>query len=314
MASMLTTILLTGLTVHTAGAQTITGVVTGTVLDPSGAAVAGAPVTLVDAGTGLRQSATSSASGEFVFPSVQPSLYSVIVEAQGFKRYQRTNIQVTAAERFSVGDVKLEVGALSDSVTVSGEMTPVQTASDERSALLDDKQMDKLMARGRDFTGLLKTLPGVVPINDPAVLQQQSAPNAVNGVRGGLTTQTVDGMVGNDPSSTNSSFTPVSMDAVAEVTVLLSNYQAEYGRSAGAIINAVTKSGTSAFHGSVYAYLRNEDLNSNEFFANRNGVKRPLYRYNGRRGILLAVRSRFRASSRDSKINCSFSWDRNSST
>ena len=100
------------------------------------------------------------------------------------------------------------------------------------------------------------------------------------GVRGGLTSQTVDGMVGNDPSSTNSSFTPVSMDAVAEVTVLLSNYQAEYGRSAGAIINAVTKSGTSAFHGTVYDYLRNEDLNSNEFFANRNGVKRPLYRYN----------------------------------
>src|SRR5690348_10267655 len=131
-----------------------------------------------------------------------------------------------------------------------------------------------------DFTGLLKTLPGVVPINDPAVLQQQSAPSAINGVRGGLTTQTVDGMVGNDPSSTNSSFTPVSMDAVAEVTVLLSNYQAEYGRSAGAIINAVTKSGTSVFHGTAYDYLRNEDLNANEFFANRNGVKRPLYRYN----------------------------------
>jgi len=117
--------------------------------------------------------------------------------------------------------------------------------------------------------GLLKTLPRIVPTNDPAVLQQQSAPNAMNGVRGGLTTQTVDGMVGNDPSSTNASFTPVSMDAVAEVTVLLNNYQAEYGRSAGAIINAVTKSGTSAFHGTLYDYLRNEDLNASEFFANR---------------------------------------------
>jgi hypothetical protein len=140
--------------------------------------------------------------------------------------------------------------------------------------------MNMLMARGRDYMGLMKTLPGVVPVNDPAVLQQPSAPNAVNGVRGGLTTQTVDGMVGNDPSSTNSSFTPVSMDAVAEVKVLLTNYQAEYGRSAGAIINAVTKSGTSRFHGTLYDYLRNEDLNANEFFANRNGVKRPLYRYN----------------------------------
>ena len=203
-----------------------------------------------------------------------------MVEAQGFKRYERTGIQVSASERVSVGLIQLEVGAMTESVTVSGEATPVQTASNERSAMLNDQQMNMLMARGRDYTGLLKTLPGVVPVNDPAVLQQQSAPNAVNGVRGWLITQTVDGMVGNDPSSTNSSFTPVSMDAVAEVKVLLTNYQAEYGRSAGAIINAVTRSGTSTFHGSLYDYLRNEDLNSNEFFANRNGVKRPLYRYN----------------------------------
>jgi len=206
-----------------ARAQTITGVVTGTVLDSSGAAVPAALVTLVDSGTGVRQSATASATGDFAFPSVQPGTYSVIAEAPGFKRYERTGVQVTAAERLSAGDLKLEVGAASESVTVSDQAAPVQTSSDERSALLDEKQMNMLMARGRDYTGLLKTLPGVVPNSDPTVLQQQSAPNAVNGVRGGLTTQTVDGMVGNDPSSTNSSFTPVSMDAVAEVTVLLSN-------------------------------------------------------------------------------------------
>lgn len=274
------TLLIAAVALQAALAQTISGVVTGTVVDSSGAAVPGAAVTLIDSATGLKQPATSSSTGEFVFPSVQPSTFSIMVEAQGFKRYERTGIQITASERLSIGVLQLEIGALSESVTVAGEATPVQTASDERSALLDDKQMNSLMARGRDFTGLLKTLPGVVPINDPAVLQQQSAPNAVNGVRGALTSQTVDGMVGNDPSSTNSSFTPVSMDAVAEVTVLLSNYQAEYGRSAGAIINAVTKSGTSAFHGTAYDFLRNEDLNANEFFANRNGVKRPLYRYN----------------------------------
>jgi hypothetical protein len=187
---------------------------------------------------------------------------------------------VTASERVSAGNIQLDVGALSESVTVSGQATMVQTASNERSAMLNDQQMNMLMARGRDYMGLMKTLPGVVPVNDPAVLQQPSAPSAVNGVRGGLTTQMVDGMVGNDPSSTNSSFTPVSMDAVAEVKVLLTNYQAEYGRSAGAIINAVTKSGTATFHGTLYDYLRNEDLNANEFFANRNGVGRPLYRYN----------------------------------
>ena len=260
--------------------QTITGVVTGTVVDTTGAAVPRAAVTLINSGTGNRSSATTGASGDFVFPSVQPATYSVIVEAQGFKRYELKDVPVSSSERVTTGSIQLDVGALSESVTVSGQATQVQTASDERSALLDDQQMNHLMVRGRDYMGLLKTLPGVVPINDSAVLQQQSAPNAINGVRGGLTTQTVDGMVGNDPSSTNSSFTPVSMDAVAEVKVLLTNYQAEYGRSAGAIINAVTKSGTSIFHGTMYDYLRNEKLNSNEFFANRNGVKRPLYRYN----------------------------------
>jgi hypothetical protein len=267
-------------TVLPAFAQTITGVVRGAVVDATGSAVVGAPIELMNSGTGARSTTNTDASGGFVFPSVEPAAYSVTVSAAGFKKYERTGIQVTASERVDAGTIQLEVGAVNESVTVSGQATMVQTASDERSAMLDNQQMNMLMARGRDYTGLLKTLPGVVPLNDPAVLQQQSSPNAVNGVRGWLTTQTVDGMVGNDPSSTNSSFTPVSMDAVAEVKVLLTNYQAEYGRSAGAIINAVTKSGTSAFHGALYDYLRNEDLNSNEFFAKRNSVKRPLYRYN----------------------------------
>ena len=246
----------------------------------SGLPTPGASVTLLNTATGTREAVSTAGAGEFVFPSVAPGTYTIIVEASGFKRFEKQQITVSASERVAAGTLQLQVGALNESVTVSGEVTPVQTASDERSALLSNQQMNKLMARGRDYMGLLKTLPGVVPINDPTTLQQPSAPNAVNGVRGGLTTQAVDGVVGNDPSSTNSSFTPVSMDAVAEVKVLLTNYQAEYGRSAGAIINAVTKSGTSAFHGAVFDYLRNEDLNANDFFSNRNGLRRPLYRYN----------------------------------
>jgi len=261
-------------------AQTISGVVSGIVVDATGAPIPGASVTLVNSGTGSRRPATTEANGGFVFPSIEPGIYSVIVDALGFKRFEKTQLQVTAAERVSAGTIQLQVGAHTESVTVSGEATPVETTSNERSAMLNDQQMNMLMARGRDYTSLLKTLPGVVISGDPTALAQQNGPDATNGVRGWLVTMTVDGMVGNDPSSTNASFTPVSMDAVSEVKVLLTNYQAEYGRSAGAIINAVSKSGTSAFHGTLYDYLRNEDLNANEFFANRNGVKRPLYRYN----------------------------------
>jgi hypothetical protein len=136
-----------GLTQPPLWAQTITGVVSGTVVDASGAAVPRAPVTLVNSGIGLRQSATSSVSGDFVFPSVQPGTYSVIVEAHGFKRYERTGVQVTAAERVNAGTIQLDVGALSESVTVSGQATPVQTTSNERSAMLNDQQMNMLMAR-----------------------------------------------------------------------------------------------------------------------------------------------------------------------
>lgn len=91
---------------------------------------------------------------------------------------------MTAAERVSAGTLQLEVGALSESVTVSGEATPVQTSSNERSAMLNDQQMNMLMARGRDYTSLLKTLPGVVISGDAAALAQQSGPDATNGVRG----------------------------------------------------------------------------------------------------------------------------------
>src|SRR5260370_22351207 len=156
-------------------AQTITGVVSGTVVDSTGSAVPGAAVTLTNTGTGAREAVPTTASGEFVFPSVQPATYSLIVEMRGLKRREKTQIVVTAGERVSAGTLKLEVGAISESVIVAADVTPVQTASDERSALLSSQQMNMLMARGRDYMSLLRTLPGVVPINDPASLHQQAA-------------------------------------------------------------------------------------------------------------------------------------------
>src|SRR5260370_2382820 len=101
-----------------AWAQTITGVVSGTVVDASGAAVPGASVTLVNSGTGAHSPATTDASGGFVFPSIEPATYSVVVELQGFKPYEKTNIQVTASERVNAGAIQLDVGALTESVSV----------------------------------------------------------------------------------------------------------------------------------------------------------------------------------------------------
>jgi hypothetical protein len=131
------------------GRSKVTMSVSGSILDDrsSGLPIAGAAVSLVDTATALRQSASSETSGDFVFPSVPPGAYNLVVEAKAFKRLEKTQVIVTASERVAAGTLQLQVGTLSETVTVSGDATPVQTVSDERSAMLNDRQMNMLMAR-----------------------------------------------------------------------------------------------------------------------------------------------------------------------
>src|SRR5262249_10470270 len=149
-------------------------------------------------------------------------------------------------------------GPQNETVVVHAEVTPVQTASSERGALVDYNQVAQLPTRGRDVFGLMPTLPGVVYDgrgNDG--IGQENSPQAVSGVRSIYTTANVDGISGNVRSG-SSLDTTVAMDAVAEVKVLLNTYQAEYGKGSGGIINIVTKGGTQQFRGSGYYYYRNE--------------------------------------------------------
>jgi outer membrane receptor protein involved in Fe transport len=164
-------------------------------------------------------------------------------------------------------------------VTVSADITPLQTTSAERSAVLDNAQMENLLAIGRDAMALTRLLPGVVGGTGSSSLSTTGTPT-VNGVNSQYNLATVDGVPGNTRGGATFD-TPPNMDAIQEVTVLESSYSAANGKVAGANINFVTKNGTNQFHGGVYYYFRNEDLNANLYFnkfnnANQARSRRPL--------------------------------------
>ncbi len=262
--------------------QTITGSITGSVTDASGGAITGAAVTLLSDVTADSRSIKTNESGDFVFNAVLPGSYRLRVEREGFKTVERPGLVLTATQRLAVGSLQLPVGAITDRVTVEATGASVQTASSGNSAELSGKQLNLLVTRGRDVISLLRVLPGVAGGTDENALGGTFGTNTPNigGQRIGMNTMSADGQSGNDADGVGGFNGMTSLDAIAEVKVLLNNYQAEYGRNAGASINLVTKSGSRDFHGSAYWFVRNEKFNANDFFNNRNSQARPLYRYN----------------------------------
>ncbi len=277
-------IALFGLLVTSAGlapAQLVSGSLTGRVADSSGAPIVGAEITVRLVQTGAGSRLTTNDLGEFQFPSLQAGEYVVTVAKEGFQTFERRNTILSANEKLALGDLVLTVGAVSERVVVEAEATPVQTQSSERSAQLTSNQINKIMTRGRDVMSLMRLLPGVAYSADSESVGNNlgSQLPMVQGGRREWATFNVDGMAGNDLGNPDTASSSISMDAIAEVKVLLNNYQAEHGRNGGAFINVVTKSGTRNFHGSTYYFKRHEKLNANDFFNNRNRIGRPVYRH-----------------------------------
>jgi len=274
--------------------QNISGIVSGTVRDPAGSVVPNAQVSLTNQATGVQQTLRSNAAGFFVFSSVLPGTYAVNVSATGFRAVVMRDVTVTANERRDLRDIKLEVGQLQQEVQVTAEATPIQTLSSERSGLMAGDQILNLATKGRDFLGLLGALPGIVDTRATArevsmtgnVLQGLH----INGGRESSIMYALDGISAVDTGSNTSVHNEPNMDAISEVKVLTSNYQAEYGRNSAGTINVITKSGSRDFHGSAYWYYRHESLNANAFFQNRSWAtpcpagercaQRPIYRFN----------------------------------
>ncbi len=259
-------------------AQGLTGQLSGTVADAGGGVMPGVTVVLKNAGTNQTRETITGADGAFVFPDLLAGTYDVKLSMSGFKTYEQTGIKVSANERVALRPIALEVGGLEESVQVKAEAALVQTRSGERSGLITPEQLDNIALKGRDYVGMLKLLPGVVDTaNREAPGWNNLVGLSVNG-RGSLNL-TYDGVTNLDTGSNVGPYAAPGLDSIAEIKVLTSNYQAEYGRASGGTINVITKSGTRNFHGSGYYFKRDTALNANEWQRNKQGLPTAPYKY-----------------------------------
>jgi hypothetical protein len=261
--------------------QTTSSTLSGTLVDPSDAVLPGITLSLTEQSTGAARTAVSSATGLFRFLELRPGLYSLRVGATGFKTYEMRDISLASSERRDLGHLALQIGGVSEEITVTAVATAVQTTSAERSALIDTAQLTDIALRGRDPYDYMRLLPGVVDINSSRDLATGMSMSGItiNGMSSGSKNVTLDGTNSVDQQQGNSTFVTPSIDAIGEIRVVSNGYQAEFGRNAGGTINIITKNGTRDFHGTYYWNHRHEDMNANSFFNNRSGISRPIYRY-----------------------------------
>jgi len=251
-------------------AQTTSGSIAGNIADPQQAAIGGATVNISDDTKGFSLSATSDKEGRFVFPQLPPGTYTLTIESKGFKKAQRTGIVLVANDKLTLGDLVLEVGATSETVTVTAEATLVQAESAERSYAVQGEIVRNIAVNGRQAIALAAIAPGVVTTTNtgtPGDITNMSA----NGLRTSANNLTLDGVATVDTGNNGQMFAVV-LDSIAEFKVLTSNYQAEYGRSAGAQISAVTRGGSRDFHGSFYTFRRHDGMNANTWINNRDST------------------------------------------
>jgi hypothetical protein len=266
---------------QSANAQGLTGQISGIITDPSGGVVSNAKIEVINEETARVVTASSDREGNFVLPQLLSGTYTLIVTAHGFKRFEQKGIILTANERLAVRHIALEVGDVSQSVTVTAEADLVQTNSGERAGLISEEQIQNIALKGRDYMGLVRLLPGVVDTaNREAPGWNNLVGVTVNGSRGGTLNLTLDGVSSLDTGSQLGPYLAPGLDAIGEVKVLLTNYQAEYGRSSGGTINVVIKNGTRDFHGGGFYFKRHEQFNANEFFNNLRNIPKQRYRFN----------------------------------
>jgi len=254
-------------------AQT-TGTISGVIRDPSNARVAGANVTVTLQGTQITRVTTSSEDGTFELPSLPIGTYRLVVTAEGFKQYEQTNLEVSLGRVNSV-TVRLEIGETSEVVQVKASGTPlVETESTQLGASVNSRAVVNLPLNTRDTYQFLQLQPGVQSQLGSDLFTGSDQPGvvSVNGGRGRSNNFSVNGGEANDLYVNLPAIQP-SPDAIEEFRVLTNNFDAEYGRNSGSVINVVTKSGSDQFRGNVFEFFRNRVLNARNFF----NLEKPAY-------------------------------------
>jgi hypothetical protein len=260
------------------------GSVSGTVKDVSGAVVANASVTATDLATGVQHKLATNGQGYYFFPDLPVGRYDLAIEAAGFKPYQRTGITINANSALVV-DAALQVGGPTQAVSVSESAAHVETSDTQMGEVISGTKMAAVPLNGRSYTDLLALQPGVVPATSLTANTQQDvgvsalAPSgglnpgtiSINGQREFANAFIVNGSDAEEDVNSGTAIIP-NLDSIAEFRILTSNFDAEYGGHGGGQINVVTKSGTNEFHGDVFEFLRNTNLDARNYFSPTRGA------------------------------------------
>ena len=256
--------------------QEFRATLSGEITDPAGAAVAGAKITATDVDRNTAVSEITNHLGRYVIPYLAPGNYKVTVDKAGFRTLVRDGIRLSSGDHPDL-DFKLEVGAVNETITVSGESPQLQTENASRSALIENRALETIPTNGRNLYQLQYTLPGVIKASTYwGSMELYASGNinavAISGGRQGENETLLEGTTDTRPDR-GIAFAP-SLNATQEFTVLTNNYDAQYGRVGGGVTSIVLKSGTNLPHGQLFEFLKNEKLNANDWIANKNGLSR----------------------------------------
>ena len=254
----------------------------GTVLDPAGAAIPGAHLTLIQTGTGSQTNVESNASGLFSFPGLNVGTYTLSVTAPGFETFKQTGLEVNISQTLR-DDVKLTIGSASQTVTVEANALQVQADSNVVSTLINAEQISELATENRNFAALVALGMGVsssLPDSNTPTSIAASFAISVNGLRESHNIWLIDGGEADDRGGAGGMNIMPSQDAIAQFETLASNYPPDYGISSGATISLGLKSGTQKFHGELFEFNRNTAFNANNYFNKHNGTFKPRTKLN----------------------------------
>jgi hypothetical protein len=289
------------LTIGAMAQGTPAGTISGYILDPDGRALPGAHVVVKSPNTGATHAVTSNHQGLYSVPALHPERYNITVEANGFKTLHQNGVVLEADQQARL-DLALTIGSRTESITVEGGTPLLNTSDASVSTFIGNRFVENMPLNGRSFSSLIDLAPGVVLTPTNSLEQGQFS---VNGQRPDANYFTVDGVSANLGNAGNggplgqggagqlpatSAFggmsNVVSLDALQEFRIQTSTFAPEYGRTPGGQVSVVTKSGTNTFYGTAFEYLRNDVLDSNNWFANHRGLPKPELRQNDFGGVL----------------------------
>jgi hypothetical protein len=262
-------------------AQEFRGTFSGSVKDPQGAPIPRAKVVITEVATGNKSETLTSATGEYTVPFLKPGEYQITAEVSGFKKFVRNGLTLETGQH-PVIDITMEVGAVNQEVTITGDVPLIETTNASAGEVITTDEVEDMPINGRTALQLARLALGVVATNEPGPVRPFDNSNAAGFSMSGAPNQVNELLLNGAPDGTwdkRMAYSPP-QDAVMEVKVQSFESDAAYGHSGGGTINVQTKGGTNSLHGSLYEFNQVSFLEANSFFGNKNGVPRPSYKYN----------------------------------